>query len=64
VGVKFLCVLVLRYRVKRGCFWGVVCLCEGVGVKGLLKNFINLVAPISTVDFQVGVKFLCVLVLR
>jgi hypothetical protein len=29
----------------------VVCLGEGVGVKGLLKNFINLVAPISTVDF-------------
>ena len=52
MGVKFLCVLVLRYRVKRGCFWGVVCLGEGVGVKGLLKkNFINLVAPISTVDF-------------
>jgi len=51
VGVKFLCVLVLRYRVKRGCFWGVVCLGEGVGVKELLKNFINLVAPISTVDF-------------
>jgi hypothetical protein len=42
----------------------VVCLGERAGAIGLLKNFINLVAPISTVDFQVGVKFLCVLVLR
>ena len=42
MGVKFLCVLVLRYRVKRGCFWGVVCLGEGVGVKGLLKTSLTL----------------------
>jgi hypothetical protein len=29
----------------------VVCLGERAGAIGLLKNFINLVAPISTVDF-------------